>query len=60
MTNPDWAIECENLPGIVDKIERFVYDNEGKNIWEYTGFDEQPFLCELQCEEPGAPTAPVL
>jgi len=56
----DWAIECEKLPDIVDKIERFVYDNEGKNIWEYTGVDEVPFLTELRCEEPGAPTAPGL
>ena len=47
----DWAIECEKLPDIVDKIERFVYDNEGKDIWEYVGVDEVPCLMELQCEE---------
>ena len=52
----DWAIECEELPHIVDKIERFVYDGEGKDIWEYTGVKEVPHLAELQCEGLGAPT----
>ena len=38
----DWATACETLPDIVEQIDRFVHDNEGKSLWEYAGVIELP------------------
>ena len=46
----DWATACKTLPNIVEQIDRFVHDNEGKSLWECAGLIEIPVLEELPYE----------
>ncbi|KAL3894447.1 MAG: hypothetical protein SGARI_007740 [Bacillariaceae sp.] len=47
----EWATSCEDLSEIVDGIDDFLRDDEGKkSLWEYTGVKEVQDLDEIQYE----------
>lgn len=46
----EWAMACETLPDIVEKVVCYLENNKGKTLFDYAGVSEILYLNELPIE----------